>query len=1446
MDKADDALQMGTAEGSASRHLHNNSPAAGSRAPIDSSSSSDAATTGAQHVSSSTVSKTRTDRQLYVPPKRRILSTEGEASSAGRKRESENLIDLNASYSLSSSKTRPNRRLYKPPKQRMHNIEREASSAEKPSEQEEYAGQDELRASGATHTLGVKPTFNNAMDAVDTGKSSQGQDLSKKHGAKDKKENSGVTLRQPSSTSTDSPFRGRDKGKGKIKHGPVSADGTSTSPRGNKHKRKKGKGKEKCTTYPASVGNTGSGQAAAGPSVHAQQQFDHGSSQSHEDSSSATHDTLTGSSNPHSQLHSLGNEAGEVEAPKAKKKCRRRYRLREGRGWTKEERTRKVQEAAKLEVQKANTSGDPAEVPSDDTPKGESSTQALSSVSANRHTSLHHHNTPTPAITHYSSDKEGATKVIYKSDGSTMPADGCGRGRRGQQGQASDTAMPRVRNVFRQTRHDPSDESKSCYQTLPDSSRRTEGYQPHLLQGSIPNTRTPIHEHASLGRSSDQPPPNKRAFSRQVIEGRPSSPYQVQQKDHNLGQMQGHNTPGAKLATSVGRNRQANGQLQPGHLLKENRGAQNAATPTRYQYGQPKDGVLPPQKSSQYPWDIGRNRKDSSTQEQTQEQTAEPPNGSRSGTLVPHKDPQQTQLQAQVAANGMTVTPSPQMRSAVRPKFHLIPARKPDDILPTGNWDSSDAWAHPEKFDVPEDREISRHHIDFTQDTRLMKDVIIRVAHTVRDASGKQVIQRPLDPTSRVEYPELGKNRTPQQAIEQEGHLAFKSTNGESSVRPTPSAQPQLKAVDTQSTSTPHPQEGIESSETKPTMPSAQQKISTIVNPKNVPPHLRLPKPMQAQDPAGGKSEQSTMSELPPHLRPPKKDQLKATESHSNNESAWALQPRTTSLRVITPQESLSNSRRTANQPQLVTEGNAFLAQSTSIFNANHMQPVKSDTLATPAPTGQASMKAAEAKSASIEATSSNAGVPVGPSITQDTSQQESRGKEPAPRDNGLDTDAFHANLDVTILMTSKPAERGVSNASVRGRADEKLSSLSGSLDFEDTFQVRNPSEIYEKEEPVAPWFEYPHQKNQHENKLRGWDGEWAPPPIEWDLRELYDYSTPEHHDRVKKFIIDRIKEYRGGLCPPLKIDDEQFKKGLSLASGFPTFGKPIDDSEHEHIAAQDPFTLMKIHQTAAKSIENYNRANKTYEKREAERIREEEKAERKARRLIKEEEKESKALLPNPYKPEANMYIRPARVKDLPQVCNIFNHYVRTTAVTQERVEMTVQGWRSRHGVCETEKYPFIVAVHRQKGRTEGHGNEKIIGFAYAEDYSGENTMWRHTCELQLYVDSSYVRQGVGKNLVDCVMRGLNSLYLPKGGVQFVMTKDESWRHDNGGERTISHIIVPFSYVAHEEDSKWVGEWLIREFKFELQGTLKGIGRQGPYDKPVNLAYYVLETKLM
>ncbi|KAL8969631.1 MAG: hypothetical protein Q9183_001910 [Haloplaca sp. 2 TL-2023] len=108
-------------------------------------------------------------------------------------------------------------------------------------------------------------------------------------------------------------------------------------------------------------------------------------------------------------------------------------------------------------------------------------------------------------------------------------------------------------------------------------------------------------------------------------------------------------------------------------------------------------------------------------------------------------------------------------------------------------------------------------------------------------------------------------------------------------------------------------------------------------------------------------------------------------------------------------------------------------------------------------------------------------------------------------------------------------------------------------------------------------------------------------------------------------------------------------------------------------------------------------------------------------------------------------------------------------------------------------------------------------------------------------------LHHGIGKNLIDCLMRGLNAHYIPKCAVDFRMDPDEIPRHDGGGARLLSHILVSFAYFAeNEQDWKWFGEWLARDFLFEQQGNLKGIGRKGQNDKPVNLATFVFDTKLM
>ncbi|KAL9059823.1 MAG: hypothetical protein Q9206_001284 [Seirophora lacunosa] len=446
----------------------------------------------------------------------------------------------------------------------------------------------------------------------------------------------------------------------------------------------------------------------------------------------------------------------------------------------------------------------------------------------------------------------------------------------------------------------------------------------------------------------------------------------------------------------------------------------------------------------------------------------------------------------------------------------------------------------------------------------------------------------------------------------------------------------------------------------------------------------------------------------------------------------------------------------------------------------------------------------------------------------------------------GSSVDEVMANVNAKTVASLESVKPHSSNESVRGRADIKMSTISGSLNFDDAFQGRNASVASHKSvvlyqgrqanNPYQPGNQV-HDPNLYggweDGQLHGWDGKWAPAPVEWDLRELYDYRKPQHRESIKNFVLDRYKAFKNGGCPALGVEgSEDFTSGASLAVGLAHFGSRINPNQHHHIRATDPFTLNKVSQTAANSIENYCRYHKDRlqqkeEKKKAKRVTQEERDE-----MAKKHAEVLRNMPPNPFKPVANIYIRPARPKDLFQIQAIHNHYTRTSAVTQERVEFGQREIRSLFDQCANEKYPFIVAISRH-GRT-AQKNEIVVGFAYAEDYGGETTMWRHTCEVAFYVDARHLRKGIGKNLLDTLLRGVTPYYHYHNGVQFDYAPAEYDRHDGGGARIISQIMVPFPYFADEEAKhEWMGPWLAREFEFEHQGTLKGVGHAGTEDKP-------------
>jgi L-amino acid N-acyltransferase YncA len=104
---------------------------------------------------------------------------------------------------------------------------------------------------------------------------------------------------------------------------------------------------------------------------------------------------------------------------------------------------------------------------------------------------------------------------------------------------------------------------------------------------------------------------------------------------------------------------------------------------------------------------------------------------------------------------------------------------------------------------------------------------------------------------------------------------------------------------------------------------------------------------------------------------------------------------------------------------------------------------------------------------------------------------------------------------------------------------------------------------------------------------------------------------------------------------------------------------------------------------------------------------------------------------------------IRPAGGSDLEPVARIYAHYVLNSAATFEERPPTAADWRRRLDGVRALRLPFLVA--------EADG--EVVGYAYC-------TLWRlrpayrHTVEESVYLAPRAVGQGIGRSLLDHLVR--------------------------------------------------------------------------------------------
>ena len=341
---------------------------------------------------------------------------------------------------------------------------------------------------------------------------------------------------------------------------------------------------------------------------------------------------------------------------------------------------------------------------------------------------------------------------------------------------------------------------------------------------------------------------------------------------------------------------------------------------------------------------------------------------------------------------------------------------------------------------------------------------------------------------------------------------------------------------------------------------------------------------------------------------------------------------------------------------------------------------------------------------------------------------------------------------------------------------------------------------------------------------LMGWDGKWAPPTVEWDIRPSFDPRGRDHVNGLKAWAQERADEARNN---PVAIDvqDPGFGTGAALAVGGARLEQPIDSKVHDTLLPDDDFTHAKASQTAEGSVKTH--------KAKIDEVVVDLKAERRAfRKAIKFAAAQSNST-PNPHTPKANIYVRPANTQDFAQIAEIYNHYINNCVVAAERSALDEHQWRARWEDATSSSYAFLVAAQQSPkggGYSRRTSQDIIVGFAYADDWGDRSGAWRFTCELQVYTANWLTRAGVGKSLMDRMMTALDPHYSSRGGVKFVGGPD-AIEYDGGGKRVVKKVIINIPFSAKEEGTlKWLKEWL-GQWKFEQVAILPGVGRK--FDNP-------------
>ena len=112
---------------------------------------------------------------------------------------------------------------------------------------------------------------------------------------------------------------------------------------------------------------------------------------------------------------------------------------------------------------------------------------------------------------------------------------------------------------------------------------------------------------------------------------------------------------------------------------------------------------------------------------------------------------------------------------------------------------------------------------------------------------------------------------------------------------------------------------------------------------------------------------------------------------------------------------------------------------------------------------------------------------------------------------------------------------------------------------------------------------------------------------------------------------------------------------------------------------------------------------------------------------------------------PEApfSFSIRPARSEDIPDIREIYNHYVMNSMVTFDEKPMTLRAWRIKFAQAGKLKHPVLVAVSP---------SNQVLGYAMVTPWRMRSG-YRFTVEDAIYLRPASTGKGLGPALLDALI---------------------------------------------------------------------------------------------